>query len=82
MNLILDELLELIEVPVIPEVRSAGQVRIYPKRDLDYDHEKRFWRLFGKYPNDFAAAVNKLLPDSVKFVSYDHLNNVLTYEQP
>ena len=80
MNLILDELKSLIEVPVIPEVRSAGQVRVFPKADLDYDQVQRYWRLFGKYPNDFAAAVNKLLPKSKTFVTYDHLNNILTYE--
>ena len=84
MNLIRDELLELIQQPVAQDVvpvEGTYQTRIVPRHDLDDDKVDRYWRLFGKYPNDFAAAVNKLLPKDIRFVSYNHLNNLLTYEQ-
>lgn len=84
MNLIRDELLELIQQPVAQDavpVDGTYQTRVVPRQDLDDDKVDRYWRLFGKYPNDFAAAVNKLLPKDIRFVSYNHLNNLLTYEQ-
>ncbi|MED5270060.1 MAG: hypothetical protein VYE26_01340 [Pseudomonadota bacterium] len=79
MNLIRDELLELIDVPTVDE-KGTYRTPVVPRADLDDDQVDRYWRLFGKYPNDFAAAVNKLLPKSKTFVTYDHLNNILTYE--
>ena len=51
-------------------------VRPVPKAGLDDDGVKKFWRLFSRYPNDFAASAVKALPKDVEFVSYDHLNNV------
>ena len=79
MNLIRDELLELIDVPTVDE-NGTYRTPVVPRADLDDDQVDRYWRLFGKYPNDFASAVNKLLPKSKTFVTYDHLNNILTYE--
>ena len=86
MNLIRDELLELIQQPVAQNVVPIEgdflfQTRVVPREDIDDDKVDRYWRLFGKYPNDFAAAVNKLLPKGVRFITYNHLNNLLTYEQ-
>jgi len=79
MNLIRDELLELIHVPTVDD-KGTYRTPVVPRAELDDDQVDRYWRLFGKYPNDFAAAVNKLLPKSKTFVTYDHLNNILTYE--
>ena len=79
MNLIRDELLELISVPTVDK-KGTYRTPVVPRAELDDDQVDRYWRLFGKYPNDFAAAVNKLLPKSKTFVTYDHLNNILTYE--
>ena len=79
MNLIRDELLELIHVPTVDD-KGTYRTPVVPRAELDDDQVDRYWRLFGKYPNDSAAAVNKLLPKSKTFVTYDHLNNILTYE--
>ena len=84
MNLIRDEMLELIQQPVAQDVvpvEGTYQTRIVQRQDLDDDKVDRYWRLFRKYPNDFAAAVNRLLPKDIRFLSYNHLSNMLTYEQ-
>ena len=57
--------------------RGAWEIRVLPHEDLDYDGVQKFWRLFKKFPNDFAAAAVSLLPDDVEFIQYDHLQNVL-----
>jgi hypothetical protein len=57
--------------------RGAWEIRVLPHEDLDYDGIQKFWRLFKKFPNDFAAAAVSLLPEDVEFIQYDHLNNVL-----
>ena len=57
--------------------RGDYEIRVLPHEDLDYDGEQKFWRLFKKFPNDFAAAAASLLPDDVEFIQYDHLANVL-----
>ena len=57
--------------------RGTWEVRVLPHEDLDYDGVEKFWRLFKKFPNDFAAAAVSLLPDDVEFIQYDHLNNIL-----
>ena len=57
--------------------RGAWEIRVLPHEDLDYDGIQKFWRLFKKFPNDFAAAAVSLLPDDVEFIQYDHLNNIL-----
>lgn len=53
------------------------EIRVKPHEDLDYDGVQKFWRLFSKFPNDFAAAAVSLLPRDVEFIQYDHLNNIL-----
>ena len=57
--------------------RGQYEIRVLPHEDLDYDGIQKFWRLFKKFPNDFAAAAVSLLPDDVEFIQYDHLNNIL-----
>ena len=43
--------------------RGSWEIRVLPHEDLDYDGVQKFWRLFKKFPNDFAAAAVSLLPD-------------------
>ena len=52
-------------------------LRPIPKETLDDEGVKKFWRLFSRYPNDFAASVVKSLPPDVEFISYNHLSNTL-----
>ena len=53
-------------------------ITVAPRVDLDDEGVQRYWRAFSKFPNDFAAALNRMLPRDVQFVSYDHLSNKLT----
>ena len=57
--------------------RGDYEIRVLPHEDLDYDGVQKFWRLFKKFPNDFAAAAVSLLPRDVEFKEYDHLQNIL-----
>jgi len=77
MNLLQDYIREFINPYPNRYTRGAWEIRILPHEDLDYDGVQKFWRLFKKFPNDFAAAAVSLLPDDVEFIQYDHLNNVL-----
>jgi len=77
MNLLQDHIREFINPYPNRYTRGAWEIRILPHEDLDYDGVQKFWRLFKKFPNDFAAAAVSLLPDDVEFIQYDHLNNVL-----
>ena len=40
--------------------RGQYEIRVLPHEDLDYDGIQKFWRLFKKFPNDFAAAAKSL----------------------
>lgn len=64
----------------LPNRYTMGEysVCVLPRQDLDYDGVAKFWRIFSKFPNEFASAVANLLPDDVEFKFYDHLNNKLT----
>ena len=53
-------------------------IPVLPRQDLDQDGLKKYWRIFAKFPNEFAAAVSRLLPDDVEFKSYNNLQNKLT----
>jgi len=57
--------------------RGEYEIRVLPHKDLDYDGTIKYWRMFKKFPNDFAAAAVSLLPKDVKFIQYDHLNNII-----
>ena len=56
--------------------RGQWEIRVLPHEDLDDEGIEKFWRMFKKFPNDFAAAVSLLL-DDVEFDHYDHLANIL-----
>ena len=64
----------------LPNRYTMGEysIRVLPRQDLDEDGVAKFWRIFSKFPNEFAAAVASFLPHDVEFKSYDHLNNKLT----
>ena len=77
MNMLQEHIREFINPFPNRYTRGAWEIRVLPHEDLDYDGVQKFWRLFKKFPNDFAAAAVSLLPRDVKFIQYDHLNNIL-----
>ena len=77
MNMLQEHIREFINPYPNRYTRGDYEIRVLPHEDLDYDGEQKFWRLFKKFPNDFAAAAVSLLPDDVEFIQYDHLANVL-----
>ena len=77
MNMLQEYIREFINPYPNRYTRGAWEIRVLPHENLDYDGVEKFWRLFKKFPNDFAAAAVSLLPDDVEFIQYDHLNNVL-----
>ena len=77
MNMLQEHIREFINPYPNRYTRGDYEIRVLPHEDLDYDGVQKFWRLFKKFPNDFAAAAASMLPRDVKFVSYDHLANVL-----
>ena len=77
MNMLQEHIREFINPYPNRYTRGDYEIRVLPHEDLDYDGVQKFWRLFKKFPNDFAAAAVSLLPRDVKFIQYDHLNNIL-----
>jgi hypothetical protein len=77
MNIVADHLKEL--MLLIP--LSQTEYRPIPKESLTPKENQLFWRYHGHFPNDFARAVSDCLPESVKFVQYDHLTNRVTVEE-
>ena len=77
MNMLQDYIKEFINPYPNRYTRGNWEIRVLPHEDLDYDGVEKFWRLFKKFPNDFAAAAVSLLPDDVEFIQYGHLNNIL-----
>jgi hypothetical protein len=77
MNLLQDYIRDFIEPYPNRYTMGEYEIRVIPKSTLDDDGIKKFWRLFAKFPNDFAAAAVSLLPRDVEFKQYDHLNNIL-----
>ena len=77
MNMLADYIKGYIQPYPTKDTPGALEIRILPHEDLDYDGVQKFWHLFKKFPNDFAAAAASLLPDDVEFVQYDHLANIL-----
>lgn len=76
MNVVVDHLKTLMMlIPV-----SETVYKPIPKESLSYREQQVFWRYHGHFPNDFAKAIAECLPVSHKFVSYDHLQNLITVE--
>ena len=57
--------------------RGEYEIRVLPHEDLDDEGIEKYWRMFKKFPNDFAAAAVSMLPRDVEFIQYDHLANIL-----
>ncbi|MEC8489971.1 MAG: hypothetical protein VXZ13_13780 [Pseudomonadota bacterium] len=78
MNLLSDHIKEFIQpYPRLRYTKGEYELRVLPREELDMDEEKKFWRMFRKFPNEFAAAAVSMLPKDVEFKQYDHLNNTL-----
>ena len=77
MNLLQDHIRDFINPFPNRYTRGEFEVRVLPHEDLDDDGVQKFWRLFSKFPNDFAAAAVSLLPRDVEFIQYDHLANII-----
>ena len=77
MNMLQEHIREYINPYPNRYTRGDFEIRVLPHEDLDDEGVEKYWRMFKKFPNDFAAAAASLLPDDVKFIQYDHLANVL-----
>lgn len=76
MNIVADHLKELmLLVPL-----SQTEYRPIPKESLSERETRLFWRYHGHFPNDFARAIQELLPENQKLITYDHLANRVTVE--
>lgn len=53
-------------------------ISVAPHSDLSEELLEKYWRFYGRFPNDFAVALAKLCPPDVEFRSFDHLQNKLT----
>jgi hypothetical protein len=76
MNIVADHLKSLLEIHQL----SPTQYKPIPKANLSTREYRLFWRYHGHFPNDFAKAIVEALPTNTKFISYDHLHNVITVE--
>ena len=77
MNMLAEHIRDYINPYPVCHTPGEYEIRILPHDDLDYDGVQKFWHLFKKFPNDFAAAAASLLPKDVEFIQYDHLANIL-----
>ena len=64
----------------LPARYSRGEYTVPVKTTAEQytDEYRRFWRYHGHFTLEFTRAIIESLPNDVKFVSYDHLNNQLT----
>ena len=85
MSIVTDDLVDnLIQPPYVNPFYGTHTTWIVPRTDLDEEETRRYWKYHKRFPNEFAVAINKLMlkqSRSFKFVTYDHLQNILTYEQ-
>ena len=63
MNMLQEHIREYIQPYPNRYTRGKWEIRVLPHEDLDYEGVEKFWRMFKKFPNDFAAAAASLLPD-------------------
>ena len=77
MNMLQEHIREFINPYPNRYTRGNFEIRVLPHEDLDDEGVEKYWRMFKKFPNDFAAAAASLLPDDVEFIQYDHLANIL-----
>ncbi len=77
MNMLKEHIRDYINPFPNRHTRGEYELRVRPHDDLEYDDIIKFWRMFKKFPNDFAAAAVSLLPKDVEFIQYDHLANII-----
>ena len=77
MNIVAEHVREL--MLLIP--LSQTEYRPTPKESLTPKENQLFWRYHGHFPNDFARAVADSIPETQKFIQYDHLTNRVTVEE-
>jgi hypothetical protein len=70
MNIVADHVKTLVQFQPLSETTLQPQ-----PNDIDPD---KYWRYFSKFPNEFAKGISLALQPEQQFVSYDHLNNILT----
>ena len=76
-NLLKEHIREYINPYPNRYTRGKYEIRVLPHEDLDHDGTIKYWRMFKKFPNDFAAAAVSMLPKDAQFIHYDHLANIL-----
>jgi len=85
MSIVTDDLVDnLIQAPYVNPFYGTHTTWIVPRTDISEEETTRYWRYHKRFPNEFAGAINKLMlkqSRSFKFIEYDHLKNILTYEQ-
>ena len=70
MNIIADH------VSTLVQFQQLSDNTLQPRpNDIDPD---KYWRYFSKFPNEFAKGLALALHPEQEFISYDHLNNILT----
>lgn len=70
MNIIADH------VSTLVQFQQLSDTTLQPRpNDIDPD---KYWRYFSKFPNEFAKGLALALHPEQEFISYDHLNNILT----
>ena len=77
MNMLQEHIREFINPFPNRYTRGEYEIRVLPHEDLDDEGVEKYWRMFKKFPNDFAAATVSMLPRDVEFIQYDHLANIL-----
>lgn len=70
MNLISDHVKELVTFQQL----SPTQFKPTP----NHINPEKYWRYFSKFPNEFARGLKDALHPEQEFVTYDHLQNILT----
>lgn len=70
MNIIADHVKELVQFQPLTDTTLQPQ-----PNDIDPD---KYWRYFSKFPNEFAKGLALALHPEQEFITYDHLNNILT----
>ena len=77
MNMLKEHIRDYINPFPNRHTRGQYELRVLPHDSLRFDDSIKFWRMFKKFPNDFAAAAVSLLPKDVEFIQYDHLANII-----
>ena len=70
MNIVADHVKTLVQFQQLTPTTLQPQ-----PNSIDPD---KYWRYFSKFPNEFAKGISLALHPEQQFVSYDHLNNILT----